>query len=35
LDELSEGELDVLCAVDVFNEGRDLPALDTIPASLT
>jgi superfamily II DNA or RNA helicase/diadenosine tetraphosphate (Ap4A) HIT family hydrolase len=30
LDELSEGKLDVLCAVDVFNEGLDLPELDTV-----
>ena len=30
LDELSEGKLDVICAVDVFNEGLDLPELDTI-----
>jgi hypothetical protein len=29
LDELSEGKLDVICAVDVFNEGLDLPELDT------
>ena len=30
LEELSEGKLDVICAVDVFNEGLDLPELDTI-----
>jgi superfamily II DNA/RNA helicase len=30
LDELSEGRLDVICAVDVFNEGLDLPELDTV-----
>ncbi len=30
LDELSEGKLDVICAVDVFNEGLDLPELDTV-----
>jgi superfamily II DNA or RNA helicase len=29
LDELSEGGQDVICAVDVFNEGLDLPELDT------
>ena len=30
LEELSEGKLDVICAVDVFNEGLDLPELDTV-----
>jgi hypothetical protein len=30
LDELKEGKLDVICAVDVFNEGLDLPELDTV-----
>jgi hypothetical protein len=30
LDDLSSGHLDVICAVDVFNEGLDLPELDTV-----
>ena len=30
LEELAEGKLDVICAVDVFNEGLDLPELDTV-----
>ncbi len=30
LDELSAGHLDVICAVDMFNEGLDLPELDTV-----
>ncbi len=30
LEELSAGHLDVLCAVDIFNEGLDLPELDTV-----
>ena len=30
LELLSEGKLDVICAVDVFNEGLDLPELDTV-----
>jgi hypothetical protein len=30
LEELSSGLLDVICAVDVFNEGLDLPELDTV-----
>ncbi len=30
LEELSSGHLDVICAVDVFNEGLDLPELDTV-----
>jgi superfamily II DNA or RNA helicase/diadenosine tetraphosphate (Ap4A) HIT family hydrolase/HKD family nuclease len=30
LDQLAAGELDVVCAVDVFNEGLDLPELDTV-----
>jgi superfamily II DNA or RNA helicase len=30
LDELSAGHLDVICAVDVFNQGLDLPELDTV-----
>jgi superfamily II DNA or RNA helicase len=30
LEELSAGRLDIICAVDVFNEGLDLPELDTI-----
>ena len=30
LDQLSAGHLDVICAVDVFNEGLDLPELDTV-----
>ncbi len=27
---LSEGELDILCCVDMFNEGLDVPAIDTV-----
>ena len=30
LERLSTGQLDVICAVDVFNEGLDLPDLDTL-----
>ena len=30
LELLSAGKLDVICAVDVFNEGLDLPELDTV-----
>lgn len=30
LEQLAAGELDVICAVDMFNEGVDLPALDTV-----
>ena len=30
LDQLSAGQLDVICAVDMFNEGVDLPELDTV-----
>ena len=30
LERLQRGELDVLCAVDMFNEGVDLPDVDTI-----
>jgi len=30
LEQLSAGHLDVICAVDVFNEGLDLPELDTV-----
>jgi superfamily II DNA or RNA helicase/HKD family nuclease len=30
LDALRDGKLDVLCAVDMFNEGVDVPELDTI-----
>ncbi len=30
LAQLQAGELDVVCAVDMFNEGVDLPALDTV-----
>ena len=29
-DELQAGQLDVICSVDVFNEGLDLPELDTV-----
>ncbi|MFN8611322.1 MAG: DEAD/DEAH box helicase family protein [Vulcanimicrobiota bacterium] len=27
---LSEGQLDILCCVDMFNEGLDVPAIDTV-----
>lgn len=27
---LAEGELDILCCVDMFNEGLDVPAVDTV-----
>lgn len=30
LEALQEGDLSVLCAVDIFNEGVDVPALDTV-----
>ncbi len=30
LEALEEGDLSVLCAVDIFNEGVDVPALDTV-----
>lgn len=30
LERLEAGELDIVCAVDMFNEGVDLPALDTV-----
>ena len=30
LEDLSAGKLQVICAVDVFNEGLDLPELDTV-----
>ena len=30
LEELRDGNLDVIFAVDIFNEGVDLPTLDTI-----
>jgi superfamily II DNA or RNA helicase/HKD family nuclease/diadenosine tetraphosphate (Ap4A) HIT family hydrolase len=30
LEQLSGGELDVVCAVDMFNEGVDVPTLDTV-----
>jgi len=30
LDALKEGEVSVLCAVDIFNEGVDVPELDTV-----
>ena len=30
LEQLEAGELDVVCAVDMFNEGVDLPHLDTV-----
>lgn len=30
LEQLAGGELDVVCAVDMFNEGVDVPALDTV-----
>ncbi|MDB4987662.1 MAG: ATP-dependent helicase YejH, partial [Myxococcaceae bacterium] len=30
LEELAAGQLDALCAVDLFNEGIDLPALDRV-----
>lgn len=28
--ELSDGQLDILCCVDMFNEGLDVPAIDTV-----
>ena len=30
VEQLANGELDVLCSVDVFNEGLDVPAVDTV-----
>jgi superfamily II DNA or RNA helicase/diadenosine tetraphosphate (Ap4A) HIT family hydrolase/HKD family nuclease len=30
LDDLGAGRLDVICTVDMFNEGVDLPAIDTV-----
>ena len=30
LERLNEGELEILCTVDIFNEGVDLPQVDTI-----
>jgi len=30
LKRLAEGELDVICCVDMFNEGLDLPSVDTV-----
>ncbi len=30
LERLGNGELDILCCVDMFNEGVDLPAVDTV-----
>ena len=30
LERLQRGELDIICAVDMFNEGVDLPELDTV-----
>ncbi len=30
LDQLRDGELDLICSVDMFNEGLDLPAIDTV-----
>jgi len=30
LEQLRDGELDVICAVDILNEGVDLPELDTV-----
>jgi superfamily II DNA or RNA helicase/HKD family nuclease len=30
LEQLGEGQLDVVCAVDMFNEGVDLPLVDTV-----
>ena len=30
LEDLEAGDLDVVCAVDMFNEGVDLPAVDTV-----
>lgn len=30
LDQLARGELDAVCAVDVFNEGVDVPAIDRV-----
>ncbi|MFN8610881.1 MAG: DEAD/DEAH box helicase family protein [Vulcanimicrobiota bacterium] len=30
LEQLKDGELDLICSVDMFNEGLDLPAIDTV-----
>lgn len=30
LERLQKGELDVMCAVDMFNEGVDIPDVDTV-----
>jgi superfamily II DNA or RNA helicase len=30
LQRLADGQLDVICCVDIFNEGLDLPAVDTV-----
>jgi len=30
LEQLRDGELDIVCCVDMFNEGTDIPAVDTI-----
>ena len=30
LERLQAGELDIVCAVDMFNEGVDMPDLDTV-----
>lgn len=30
LERLEEGELDIVCSVDMFNEGVDLPSVDTV-----
>ena len=30
LDRLERGELDIICAVDIFNEGVDIPLVDTV-----
>ena len=30
LEELQRGDIDIICAVDMFNEGVDLPELDTV-----
>ena len=30
LEQLRNGELDLICSVDMFNEGLDLPAIDTV-----
>lgn len=30
LEQLRDGGIDIICAVDIFNEGLDLPAIDTV-----